>query len=102
MDCLIAGAVLGASLLHASWHALARLYREADLGQAYPLARGLTPVMAAVLAAIALGETPSAPAAAGIGLVCAGLLLLAFEQRGRGITTLTFTVSAGAGLAVAA
>lgn len=154
MDPLVTAAVLAASLLHASWHALvkssgdqvialagmnlvsgavalalipltgplpqiayaviagsvllhlgyklalARLYLRTDLGQAYPLARGLTPVIAAALAFVALGELPAPFVLAGIGLVCAGIASLAFERR-----TITFPVlgtAAAAGLAVAA
>jgi drug/metabolite transporter (DMT)-like permease len=154
MDPLVVVAILGASLLHASWHALvkstgdrvlalagmntvsaaaafallplaqplamsvygviggsvllhvgyklalARLYDRADLGQAYPLARGLTPLMAALLGFAALGEAPGASGAIGIGLVCVGLMLLAFEG-GRRLSKGAFALAAGAGLAVA-
>ena len=156
MDALVAAAVLAASLLHASWHALVKstadrvvalagmnvvstaaalallpltsplpgiafaiiagsillhgayklalagVYVAADLGQAYPLARGMTPIMAATLAIAALGEYPRPLEWTGIGLVCAGLLLLSLEG-GRGRLPLrTIGLAACAGLAVAA
>lgn len=155
MDSLVASAVLAASLLHASWHAmvkstgdrvvalagmnvvsagtalallpfasplpalayglicasalvhvgyklaLAGLYDRAELGQAYPLARGFTPPMAALIAFFALGESPGAPTVAGILLVCAGLLLLGCERGGRSVTPAVFGIAGTAGLAVA-
>jgi uncharacterized membrane protein len=95
------GVIAGSVLLHVGYKlALARLYDRADLGQAYPLARGLTPLMAAMLGFLALGESPGTAGAFGITLVCGGLLLLAFEgvQRPSGAA---FSLAAGAGLAVA-
>jgi drug/metabolite transporter (DMT)-like permease len=154
MDPLVAASVLGASLLHASWHALvkstgdrvvalagmnvvsagtalallpftsplpaavyavlcasalvhvgykialAQLYDRADLGRAYPLARGFVPVMATALAFALLGEVPAAATLAGILLVCAGLLLLAYDAGGRS-SAAVLAAAAGAGLAVA-
>lgn len=155
MDPLVASAVLAASLLHASWHALvkstgdrvialagmnvvsagtalallpitrplpalvyavicasalvhagykialAQLYDRADLGRAYPLARGFVPVMAAMLAFVVLGESPAATAVAGILLICTGLMLLGYETDGRGAPVAVLAAAAGAGLAVA-
>jgi drug/metabolite transporter (DMT)-like permease len=93
--------IAGSVLLHVGYKlALARLYLRADLGQAYPLARGLTPVMAALLAFIALGELSAPLALAGICLVCAGIASLAFERRG--ITPGVVGAAAAAGVAVAA
>lgn len=75
--------IAGSVLLHAGYKiALARLYRLADLGQAYPLARGFTPILAAALAFALLGEVPGAAALLGLALISAGIVLLAFEQRG--------------------
>jgi drug/metabolite transporter (DMT)-like permease len=156
MDSLVVAAVLAASLLHASWHALvkasgdrvialagmnlvsgcvavallplgrilpwqlygviaasvllhvgyklalAALYARADFGKAYPLARGLTPIMAALMGWFALAEVPGLRALAGIALICAGLLLLAFEHPGARIALATAAAAAVAGVAVAA
>jgi drug/metabolite transporter (DMT)-like permease len=156
MDPLVAAAVLAASLLHASWHALiktsgdrvtalagmnlvsgcaalalvpfakplplaiyaliavsvllhasyklalARLYRDADLSQAYPLARGVTPIMAAALAFAFVGEKPGAAIAAGIVCVCGGLALLAFERGGRRPAPAALLAAAVVGFTVAA
>ena len=93
--------IAGSVLLHGGYKlALAQLYRRADLGQAYPLARGLIPVIAAALAFIALGELPAPLVLAGIGLICTGIASLAFERRT--ITVPVLGMAAAAGLAVAA
>lgn len=94
--------IAGAVVLHFSYKlTLARLYREADLGQAYPLARGLTPLMATALAFLAIGEVPNSLAITGIALVCGGLALLAFEGHGQGVSLITFGAALATGLAVA-
>ena len=92
----------GSAVLHFSYKiTLARLYREADLGQAYPLARGLTPLIATAIAFFAIGEAPDSLAITGIGLVCCGLALLAFEGHGQGVSIFTFGVALATGLTVA-
>lgn len=102
LPALVYGLICASSLVHVGYKlALARLYDQADLGQAYPLARGFAPVMAAVLAYAALGEAPSASAVAGIVLICAGLMLLAFESGGRGASAAVLGIAASAGFAVA-
>jgi drug/metabolite transporter (DMT)-like permease len=156
MDLTVIAAVLAASLLHASWHALvkattdrltalagmnlvaavaalgllpfvsvpkgavfpiiaasvvlhagykvglAALYLRADLGQAYPMARGLTPIMATVLGFLALGQLPHPSVLLGIALVSAGLLALTRENVARRITVRLLAVAALTGLCVAA
>lgn len=156
MGISVIGAVLAASLLHASWHALvkstadrltalagmnlfsaaialactpfvhlpprmifliigasvvlhggykvglAALYGRADLGQAYPLARGLTPIMATILGLAGLGEWPKPSILAGICLVSAGLFALTRETVAERITGRTLLVAALTGLCVAA
>lgn len=156
MDVTVIGAVLTASLLHASWHALvkstgdrlvalagmnavstlaaivalpfvspppaigfliiagsvvlhcgykiglASLYVRADLSQAYPLARGLTPIMAALLGLVVLGEWPSRSAGLGILLVSIGLFALTREKIGRHVSLWTLLAAAVTGLCVAA
>jgi uncharacterized membrane protein len=56
---------------------LVRAYRHGELGQVYPIARGSSPLMITLGAAIAVGENPSALALAGIVLVSSGILSLA-------------------------
>lgn len=57
--------------------ALARLYRLGDLSLGHPVARGLTPIFAALLGLALLGEVPALPQWTGIALVSAGLVVLA-------------------------
>src|SRR3954471_2749504 len=52
-------------------------YRHSDLSVVYPIARGTGPLLSFVGAALLLGETPSAQAAIGLGLIVAGILLVA-------------------------
>lgn len=155
MDSAVVFALLGASLIHATWHALvkttrdrvvalagmnivssvtalallpfaqplpwtafaviavsvllhvayklliARLYATADLGQAYPLARGFTPPLAAALAYLALGELPDANGQAAILVVCGGILLLAIEKGGYRLSGRSLVFGLFAGLSVA-
>ena len=52
---------------------MSRAYALTDLSVAYPLARGLAPLLLAVWAILFLGEAPTAFGAAGIGLIVLGL-----------------------------
>lgn len=96
---LIAGSVL----LHGAYKlALARLYVLADLGQAYPLARGFTPLIAAAMALAVLGEKPGLPAMAGLGLISVGILGLGFENRATRVSPRAAIAALVAGTMVAA
>jgi multidrug transporter EmrE-like cation transporter len=55
---------------------LGRLYRNADLSVAYPIMRGLAPLIAAAIAFATLGETPGPVAALGIAVLVGGVLLM--------------------------
>ena len=95
--------ILGSVVLHAGYKlALARLYVYADLGQAYPLARGLTPIIATILAYLFIGETPGPAIALGVAVVCLGLVLLAFERGGRRLAPAALAAAALVGFTVAA
>lgn len=59
---------------------LAQVYRHGDLGQAYPIARGITPLFATAIAFAALHESPSALQLTGIALISAGLVTLSLER----------------------
>lgn len=74
----------GSVLLHNFYKiGLARLYAVGELGQSFPLARGMSPLAATLFAAIFLGEIPNPVHLAGIVTICLGLLLLALEKVGR-------------------
>jgi drug/metabolite transporter (DMT)-like permease len=67
--------------LHAGYNlALPLLYRDADIGQAFPIARGLTPVFATLIAYLALGETVNRVQGAAIAGICAGLVALSLGR----------------------
>jgi drug/metabolite transporter (DMT)-like permease len=156
MDPLVVVALLAASLLHASWHALVKsstdrltalagmnlvsglaafavlpfvpvppvgvlliisgsvlmhgvykvglawLYVRVDFGQAYPLARGLTPIMSTMIGFATIGELPKPAALIGISLISLGLVALLFERTGRHITLSAFVAAILTGLMVAA
>jgi drug/metabolite transporter (DMT)-like permease len=89
-------------LLHSGYKiALAHLYARADLSVGYPLARGLTPIFATLLALLFLGEMPRASTLAGIIAISAGVAGLVFE-RGREISATSLLAAAAVGLSVAA
>ena len=53
-----------------------RLYHSADLSVAYPMMRGLAPLIAAVIALATLGEAPGRIASLGVGALVAGVLTM--------------------------
>jgi drug/metabolite transporter (DMT)-like permease len=53
-----------------------RLYHSADLSVAYPMMRGLAPLIAAVIAFATLGEAPGPIASLGVGALVAGVLTM--------------------------
>ncbi len=75
--CAVASAVL-----HIGYNvSLVRAYRTGDLGQTYPIARGSSPLLVTLGAALVAGERLSLPALAGVALVSCGILALAFRGR---------------------
>ncbi|HEY1328237.1 MAG TPA: DMT family transporter [Casimicrobiaceae bacterium] len=72
------------SVVHFAYYvALSNAYRTGDLSFAYPLMRGAAPLITAVFGAVFLRELPSPQVAFGIVLICAGIVSIAFVQRGR-------------------
>ena len=63
---------------------LAAAYRRFELSVVYPIARGLAPVAALVLAVLAAGADPSAAEVGGVLVVAAGVLLVRGGRGGRG------------------
>ena len=55
---------------------LAHAYQEGELSLVYPVARGSAPLLVLLFTIAVLGETPSAAAIIGIGLVAAGVILV--------------------------
>jgi drug/metabolite transporter (DMT)-like permease len=86
-------------------------YRGGDLSQVYPVARGTAPLLVAAWAGLVLGERLAPVQLAGLGGVCAGLLVLAGPGRGArwraavgpalatGVCIAAYTVADGLGCA---
>ena len=69
--------IAASALIHIVYFLLVgRLYRNADLSVAYPIMRGLAPLIAAVIAFATLGEAPGPVAALGIAVLVGGVLLM--------------------------
>jgi drug/metabolite transporter (DMT)-like permease len=69
--------VVASGLVHLVYNALLVLmYRSGDLGETYPVARGSSPALVA-LGGLFAGEWMNLIGAAGIGLVCTGIFMLA-------------------------
>ena len=73
--------LLASVALHTGYYFfLIHAYRVGDLSHVYPLARGLSPILIAVLAAIFAHEIPSPWGMVGVVLACAGIMSLVFER----------------------
>ncbi|HVV26601.1 MAG TPA: DMT family transporter [Rhizomicrobium sp.] len=60
---------------------VARTYHAGDMGQTYPLMRGIAPLIVAFIGTSFLGEPLSAGGAAGIVLICLGIFGMAMGSR---------------------
>jgi drug/metabolite transporter (DMT)-like permease len=102
--------VVASGLIHLVYNALlVRMYHSGDLGETYPVARGSSPALVALGASVFAGEWTSLVASIGIGLVCAGIFMLA-TAKGRlhamnlpwalatGLSIATYTVVDGIGV----
>lgn len=90
-------------LLHSAYKiALAQLYARADLSLGYPLARGLTPFFAMLLAFVFLAEVPSGPTLAGVIAISLGIAGLVFERGARVASAASLAAAVVVGLSVAA
>ncbi|MEA2879155.1 MAG: hypothetical protein QOF14_4351 [Hyphomicrobiales bacterium] len=94
--------VLAVSLLFHSGYrfSLAQAYAHGDLGAAYPLARGLVPILAMGIGFWVLGQTPPTGQLAGVVVVSTGVCWLASEAV-RAFQGKLLFAAAGAGIAVA-
>jgi drug/metabolite transporter (DMT)-like permease len=96
-------AVIATSVvLHGGYKvALARLYRGTALSVAYPLARGITPVIATIFGAVLLEQSPGQGAQLGTLLVSVGVCALIFDRSGAPIAVAALVSACWVGLAVA-
>jgi drug/metabolite transporter (DMT)-like permease len=109
-----AWAFLGASMgVHVGYNtALLNCYRYGDIGQVYPLARGVAPLLVAVGAYAFVGESLAGWQLAGVLVVAGGLTSLVWSRRaglaadrkavilalGTGLTIATYSVIDGVGV----
>jgi drug/metabolite transporter (DMT)-like permease len=87
--------VTGSALVHVVYFLLVgRLYRNADLSVAYPLMRGLAPLVATAIAAATLREVPNAVALVGVLALVVGVVTMGFSGLAHGrIDRLTLVVA---------
>lgn len=70
------------TVIHALyWFTLTKGFGAGDMSHIYTLSRGVAPALITVAAAFLAQEVPSAFAATGIALVCAGVLAVGFSPR---------------------
>lgn len=75
---------VASAVIHTAYNlSLVRTYRSGELGQAYPISRGSSPVLVASGAAVFAHESIGVLAAIGIALVSGGILSLAVHRGGR-------------------
>ena len=72
--------------------ALAAAYRQGDLSHAYPIMRGVAPLIVALASALWIGETLSPKTWAAVLCICGGVLSLAFAGRRAGRDTRATTL----------
>jgi drug/metabolite transporter (DMT)-like permease len=102
--------VIASGLIHLVYNALlVRTYRSGDLGETYPVARGSSPALVALGGSLFAGEWMGLIGIVGIGLVCAGIFMLA-AAKGRlkemnlpaalatGVSIASYTVVDGIGV----
>jgi drug/metabolite transporter (DMT)-like permease len=69
--------IVASAVIHIVYFILVgRLYHSADLSVAYPIMRGLAPLVAAVIALTTLGEAPGPIASLGVATLVAGVLTM--------------------------
>jgi len=93
--------IAGSALLHVGYNAfLVRAYRRGDFGSVYPIARGSSPLLVTLGAALVAKEWPPLSGIAGILLVSGGIISLAF--RGRRLPESGIFYALGTGVFIAA
>jgi drug/metabolite transporter (DMT)-like permease len=93
--------LLGSVAIHVFYNLLLmRCYRYGEFGQVYPLARGISPVVVTILAAVFVHEHLALAQVGGVLVVSAGLATLVFAGRRPGRAA--FLAAVGTGLTIAA
>lgn len=90
----------GSALLHVGYNIfLVRAYRRGDFGSAYPIARGSSPLLVTLGAALIAKELPAWSGIAGILLVSIGIISLAFRGRRLPDSGILYALGTGAFIA---
>lgn len=92
--------IVASGFVHMGYNlSLVRQYRTADLGEAYPIARGASPLLVTIGAMLFAGERLNGGAWLGILLISSGIIAMAF--RGRRLKTETLPAALTTGLFIA-
>ena len=90
------GCAILSALFHVGYNLfLVRTYRVGDLGQTYPIARGSSPLLVSLGAAVFAGELPDPIIMAGVLLVSGGIISLAFQGRRLELDSLSYALGTG-------
>jgi drug/metabolite transporter (DMT)-like permease len=90
------GCVILSGLFHVGYNLfLIRTYRHGDLGQTYPIARGTSPLLVSLGAALFARELPDTISLIGILLVSGGIVSLAFQGRKLALEILPYALGTG-------
>ncbi len=96
--------LIASAVIHNAYYILLLYaYRHGDLSLVYPIARGGAPFMVAMLAALFAAEVPGPVGAAGVLLVSAGILGLAFAHgmpKGANATAILLAVGTAVSIAL--
>lgn len=88
--------LLLSALLHICYNLLlVRTYKDGDLGQTYPIARGLSPIFVLLGAAAFARETPGFLTVIGVILVAVGVVMLAFKDKPLATSTVSYAFGTG-------
>jgi drug/metabolite transporter (DMT)-like permease len=93
--------VVASGLIHLVYNALlVRMYRSGDLGETYPVARGSSPALIALGGSLFASEWMNLIGTIGIGLVCAGIFMLAAAKGRLHAMNLPAALATGVSIAV--
>jgi drug/metabolite transporter (DMT)-like permease len=92
--------VVASGLLHVGYNLfLIQTYGSGDFSEPFPVARGSSPMLVALRAAVFAGERPDLLALLGIAFVCGGTISIAFRGKDFGIAPLPAALTTGAFIA---
>jgi drug/metabolite transporter (DMT)-like permease len=88
------GFIAASGAIHVVYFLLvARAYHAGDMGQTYPLMRGIAPLIVAFAGTLLLGEPLSTGGAIGIVLICSGVMGMALGSRREQAPAIAYAVA---------